>query len=376
MNAVFIHSKRIEQLHYPPDCPFKTERASMAKAILVSLGIYEGPGRSEVPMKPATEEELLLFHSPVYLQALRRIARYGMNAEDFFLGLGTDDCPVFPDMYDYAVLACGATLTGAKLILYKLADVVFNPSGGFHHALPATAGGFCYLNDMAVGCKFLADHGRRVFCLDLDAHHGNGTQDAFYRDPRVFTVSFHESGRTLYPGGGFENEIGEDAGKGFNVNVPLPAGTDDDLFLQAFGEVVPPLLGAFSPDVIVLELGMDVLSVDPLAHLKMTNNAVAGVLPPIMGFGRPILVTGGGGYHPEGTARGWALAWSVLCGVEPEALPALGMGGVFLGSTEWDAGLRDMHVYARGDEREHLDRQVRQTVDTIKRTVFPLHGIR
>jgi acetoin utilization protein AcuC len=278
-------------------------------------------------------------------------------------------------LYTYAELVVGATITGVGLILNGTASYIFNPSGGFHHAFPAAAGGFCYINDVVIGCKILKANGKRVFCLDLDAHHGNGTQAAFYRDPDVFTVSFHETGKTLFPWGGFEDEIGEGRGTGYNVNVPLPARTDDDTFVLAFRKIVPPLLEAYNPDVIVLEIGMDILSVDPLTHLSMTNNAIADTLPFLRDSGIPLLMVGGGGYNPEHTARGWALAWTILCGREPDAGLSIGMGGVFLGNAEWGAGLRDGRIYATGEDMIEIKQQVEKTIDSIRRTVFPVHKI-
>ncbi len=373
--GAFIHSDEIERYHYPPECPFKTERAAMTRTILHSMGLYICDNTCEMAPRPATEKELLLFHEPEYLEALRRISKGDFRADDLYRGIGTSDTPVFADLYPYAELAAGATLVGAELILSGKADFAFNPSGGYHHAFAAAAGGFCYINDVVIACKILEAKGRRVLCLDLDAHHGNGTQAAFYGDPDVFTVSFHESGKTLFPWGGFENEIGENRGFGYNVNVPLPAGTDDDTFVFAFGEIVPPLLNAYKPDVIVLEIGMDILSVDPLTHLSMTNNAIADTLPLLVKCGIPLLAVGGGGYHPEHTARGWALAWTILCGNEPDAAGTIGMGGMFLGNAEWSAGLWDGRIYATDENKIAVRSQVENTVTAIRATVFPIHRI-
>jgi acetoin utilization protein AcuC len=375
-NGAFIHSEDIERYHYPPECPFKTERAAATKKILCSMGLYTVDLTGEVSPRPATKPELLLFHEPEYLEALRRVSQGDFRAEDLHRGIGTQDTPVFPDLYQYSELAAGATISGVELILNGTTSYVFNPSGGFHHAFPAAAGGFCYINDVVIGCKILKANGKRVFCLDLDAHHGNGTQAAFYGDPDVFTVSFHETGKTLFPWGGFEDEIGEGPGVGYNVNVPLPARTDDDTFALAFRKIVPPLLEAYNPDVIVLEIGMDILSVDPLTHLSMTNNAIADTLPFLRDTGIPLLMVGGGGYNPEHTARGWALAWTILCGREPDAGLSIGMGGVFLGNAEWGAGLRDGRIYATGEDMIKIKQQVEKTIDSIRRTVFPVHKIK
>jgi acetoin utilization protein AcuC len=291
------------------------------------------------------------------------------------MGIGTADCPIFPDLYSYASLAAGGTLTAVNLILQNKAEILFNPSGGFHHAFPQKAGGFCYINDVVLGALALRKAGLKVFCLDLDAHHGDGTQHAFYHDNDVFTVSLHESGETLFPFGGFVYETGEGAGKGFNVNMPLPAGTDDEAYFFAFQNIAPPQLAAYKPDVIILEIGMDILSVDPLTHLNLTNNILSDILPALMDTKLPLLLLGGGGYNLEATARGWALAWATLCHIEPDNDMWMGMGGVFLGSSEWSAGLRDMHVYTTGAEKTKILKQINQTLDYIKKNIFPIHHI-
>lgn len=374
--GAFVHSDEIERYHYPDECPFKTTRAAKTKSILCSIGRYQDNSSREVAPRPATEKELRLFHTPEYIDALRRISRGDFRADDFFLGIGTEETPVFRDIYPYAELATGGTVIGAEMILYGDVDFVFNPSGGYHHAMAGSAGGFCYVNDVVIGCKVLVAHKKKVFCLDLDARHGNGTQAAFYKDPSVFTVSFHESGKTLYPFSGFEDEIGDGAGFGYNVNVPLPAGTDDDIFLSAYQAIVPPLIQAYKPDAIVLQIGMNILSGDPLAHLAMTNNAIADLLPALRESGIPLLVVGGGGCNPEQTARGWALAWTVLCGREPGNDRSKGMGGMVPGNSESTAGLRDRHVHSPGDEKERIQTDVARTIDIIKKTVFPIHAIK
>jgi acetoin utilization protein AcuC len=373
--AVFIHSDDIERFHYPAGCPFKTERAGRTRSILKSMDLYESGGCSETAPRPATMDELRLFHTADYCSALQRVSRGNITSHDLFMGIGTQDTPIFADLFAYATLAAGGTIHGAELILKNKTLIAFNPSGGYHHAMPGAAGGFCYINDVVLGCMTLARNNRKVLCLDLDAHHGNGTQAAFYTDPSVFTISFHESGTTLFPWGGFENEIGEGKGLGYNVNIPLPAGTDDEAFSFAFQQIVPPLLDAYRPDVLVLEIGMDILSLDPLTHLNMTNNAIADTLPLLVNRGLPILAVGGGGYNPEHTARGWALAWTIFCKNEPDADMSIGMGGMFLGNAEWSAGLRDGKIYARGEEKAAVKNQVEETVEKIKKTVFPLHGL-
>ncbi len=291
------------------------------------------------------------------------------------MGIGSADCPIFCGLNDYASLACGATLTGVRRLLSGRARIAFNPSGGYHHAGPELASGFCYINDVAIACLELAAHGRRVVFLDVDVHHGDGVQNAFYDRSDVMTISLHETGRLLFPGTGFADETGIGEGEGYAVNVPLPPGTYDDAYLRALDAVAVPLIGAFRPDVIVLELGMDALSGDPLAHMNLTNNAHAEVIHRVLGFHVPLLVTGGGGYNAENTARGWALAWAVLCGEAHAADSHLGLGGVLLETTDWLGGLKDRPFFPDEETRARVEPQIDETIAAVRKNVFPIHGL-
>jgi acetoin utilization protein AcuC len=306
---------------------------------------------------------------------MRRVGEGDPIPEMLQYGIGLEDCPAFPGVYDLARLAAGASLVGAELVADGEAEVAFNPVGGFHHAGPANAEGFCYINDVVLACRILAERGLRVACVDLDVHHGNGTEDAFIDDPRVLTISTHESGKTLYPWRGEETVLGEGEARGYNVNIPLPEGTDDQAFRRAFKQLVLPLLRAHDPEVIVLEIGMDVLSGDPLAHFKMTNNATADTAADIRNLGVPVLALGGGGYNPRATARGWALSFMSLCDAEVEDDYAGAVGGVFLGIVDRTGGLRDMDSFASGEEREQIDAEVARVIAFHEEHTFPIWGI-
>jgi acetoin utilization protein AcuC len=371
----FVYAPEIEGLSYPPDCPFKTQRVSLTRSKIASFGLLGGPNSPEIAARPATSAELRQIHSASYLEELQRAAAGDLTAAGFRLGLGGPDTPVFADMFKYGAWACGAGLVAAERLASGQVDIAFNLLGGFHHAMPAHAGGFCYLNDVALACDALARAGKRVVYLDVDAHHGDGVQEIFYERNDVFTISLHESGKTLYPWGGFENEIGQGPGLGFNANVSLPAGTDDAAFLVAFERVVLPLIGAYRPDSIVLELGMDTLAGDPLTHLQMTNNIVVEVLNRVMAFQRPLLVAGGGGYHVENTVRAWALAWRTCLGDDDEDAMSMGLGGVMLGSSEWAGGLRDRHLPIAAPQRAAVDSELRASLERVMASVFPYHGL-
>jgi acetoin utilization protein AcuC len=292
------------------------------------------------------------------------------------MGLGTPDCPIFPGMYEYVTLAAGGTLTAARAILAGEARVAFNPSGGFHHAQPGNAAGFCYVNDIVLAALELREAVPRVLFLDIDVHHCDGVQDAFYARADVMTISMHETGRTLFPGTGGVEETGRGEGLGYTVNIPLPVGTYDAAYLRAFREIVVPLIGAYDPDAILLEIGMDTLAGDPLAHLHLTNNAPAEIVAEVLNFGKPLVATGGGGYNIENTVRGWALCWSVLCGDQSRHDDQMiGMGGVMLENTDWSGGLRDRVLLSDAGRRADVDREIDAAIAAVRRTVFPVHGL-
>ena len=373
--CVFVYSSELEKYRYPPEHPFNTARAQKAREIVSSIGLLSGQGRREVPPEPAERAVLKKFHTARYLHALRAATKGHWSPEALEMGIGTSDCPVFEGLYDYAVLATGGTLVGANLILSGSADAAFNPSGGYHHAGPERASGFCYINDVALACTVLAEAGKRVLYLDVDVHHGDGVAYAFYDRSDVMTISLHETPRALFPGTGFADEIGAGEGKGYCVNIPLPIGTYDQMYMKAFNQVVVPLIGAYNPDVIVFELGADALAGDPLAHLCLTNNTYAEIIEHLLSLNRPILATGGGGYNVENTARAWALAWSVLCGANTGQDMSLGIGGVMLENTDWQGGLRDREFVVRSQQREMVLVVLDKTIETIKANVFPLHGL-
>ena len=373
--AAFIYSQELEKYHYPPEHPFNTIRPKKTRDVLNSMGLLTGNGKEEVAPVPAKRITLKKFHTARYLYALKTASKGQWDAEALSMGIGTSDCPVFDGLYDYAVLATGGTLVAANLLLSAGADVAFNPSGGFHHAHPERASGFCYINDVALACTVLAEQGKRVLYVDVDVHHGDGVAYAFYDRCDVMTISFHEDPRILFPGTGFQDEIGDGPGKGYCVNVPLPVGTYDQAYMKAFVAIAIPLMAAFKPDVIVFELGADALAGDPLAHLYLTNNVYADIITHLLTLNKPILMTGGGGYNIDNTVRAWALAWTVLCGADSGNADNLPLGGVMLESTDWQGGLRDRTLAVSSQQRDVVMPAIEATIEAIKASVFPLHGL-
>lgn len=373
-SSAFLYGTELDTGGYPEACPFDTRRAGMTYRNALSMGLLRGERARAVPPVRATREELEAFHSPEYLDAIRSAERGNLPLSSYEMGLGTPDCPVFAGMYDYIALACGASLAATRLLLSGEVRIAFNPAGGFHHAGRANASGFCYMNDIVLAALLLTKAGKRVCFLDVDAHHCDGVQAAFYDRSDVMTISMHESGKTLFPGTGFEDETGSGDGVGFSVNIPLPAETHDEAYLQAFNEVARPLIAAYAPDILIIQLGMDGLAGDPLAHLRLTNNAYADIIDAVIAFGTPILATGGGGYHVDNTVRGWTLAWSILCGDANDGRE-IGMGGVLMANTEWAGGLRDRALQADVQQRDAIMSEIRAVIDRVRSAIFPYHGL-
>jgi len=373
--AAFIYSPELAKFPYPPEHPFNVDRAAKVRKILNSMGLLCGDGRREVPPAPADRITLKKFHSARYLHALQAASKGSFDAEALDMGIGTGDCPIFAGMYEYSVLAAGGTLVAANLILSGDADVAFNPSGGFHHAGPERASGFCYINDVALACIVLAEQRKQVLYLDVDVHHGDGVAYAFYDRCDVMTISFHQNPRTLFPGTGFEDEIGTGQGVGYCVNVPLPVGTYDEAYMKAYNAIAPPLIAAYDPDIIVLQLGADALAGDPLANLCLTNNVYVEVINSLLTFSKPIVATGGGGYNVDNTVRAWALAWTILCGAPADQDTNPAVAGVMLESTEWQGGLRDRALAVTRQQRASVTPAIETTIRALKAKVFPVHGL-
>jgi acetoin utilization protein AcuC len=276
-----------------------------------------------VPPRLPSDDELATFHTPNYIDAVRRLSQGKGDPNPARYGFGPGDNPVFNGMFESEGLKVGAALVAAELLLKGEIDIAFSFSGGLHHAGRDFASGFCVFGDGAVAIHKMLAAGWRVAYVDIDAHHGDGVQAAFYDDSRVLTISFHESGRYLFPGTGFTYEVGEGAGWGFSANIPLFPYTDDDTFIWAFDQVVPPLIHRFKPDVVVAQLGVDAHWRDPLTHLALTTQGFEALFRRIYRLGPRLLAFGGGGYDRAVVPRAWTLAWGILSDQSfPNNLPA------------------------------------------------------
>jgi acetoin utilization protein AcuC len=313
--------QRMAGYDFGPEHPLAPVRVVLTVELATALGVLGLPSVSVAAPVPATDAELSLVHDPVYIAAVRRagdgIADQGLPR----FGLGTSDDPVFPDMHAASALIAGGTLAAARAVRDGPVLHAGNVAGGLHHAMRGSASGFCVYNDPAIAIAWLLSAGvSRVAYVDLDVHHGDGVQAAFYDDPRVLTISLHEHPATLFPGTGLASEAGVGAGRGYAVNVALPAGTGDAGWLRAFEAVVPPLLESFQPEVLVSQHGCDTHALDPLAHLTLSVDAQrrAAVrvheLAHSTAAGRWVL-TGGGGYQRvQVVPRAWTHLLAIAAG--------------------------------------------------------------
>jgi acetoin utilization protein AcuC len=306
---------------YSDSHPLKPYRLRLTHALMQHYGLLQLPHSGVRETIPATQEELELFHTPAYLGVLRAVDAGKRTIPYDRYGLGPGDNPIFPGMYVWSQLCAGGALQAARLVTSGEVDVAFHIAGGFTTACLIMPG-FCYVNDLAIAITALIQQGYRVAYIDIDVHHGDGVQAAFYDTDQVLTISLHESGRFLFPGTGFVEEIGVGKGQGYAVNLPFPPGTDDALFSEGFTAIVPPLVEAYKPDVVVTQLGVDTFHDDPLAHEDVTTAGFVAVLQQLKTLAPRWIATGGGGYNMPNVARAWTLAWVVMNDVEiPDALP-------------------------------------------------------
>ncbi len=322
MQPIFLYNPQVVRFDYGTTHPFRLERLWLTHFLCRAMGWLDGEVGEERSFEPATAQDLREAHDSSYLDLLRG-ASDGLPVPGLARhGLGSGDNPVFTGLWEYALYTAGGSLAAADLVLAGDAERVFHPGGGLHHAMHARAAGFCYVNDVVLMLRRLVGAGRRIFYLDLDAHHGDGVQEAFYDTSRVMTFSVHQDGRTLFPGSGFVPEIGRGEGTGYSVNVPLLPHMGDGEYVRVFEELLRPLLASHKPDILVTELGADPILGDPLATLELSLPGWWTLVASLATVDVPWIAVGGGGYELANAMRAWALAWAAMIGApRPEALP-------------------------------------------------------
>ena len=375
MKTSFIYSDNFAKYDYGAEHPLRSFRLKLTYDLIKAYGLLSLPDVPVIQAIPAAEKYLLLYHTKDYIDMLKSLNDgIEIPGVDKY-GLGFGDNPVFEGVYEWSRLVTGASLQAAELVESGATPIAFNIAGGLHHALASKASGFCYINDPVIVISSLLRKGKRVAYIDIDAHHGDGVQDAFYRTNEVLTISLHESGQYLFPGTGFETEMGEGEGRVYSVNIPMPRSSDDELFVYAFDEVVPSLLKKFKPDIVVSQLGVDSFITDPLTHLNYTTNGFCEVVGKIKELSPRWVALGGGGYDITNVAKAWTLAWAIMNEVDlPNALPESFLQQYPLEGFR-SRKLRDKEYQQTGAQKKKMKTEVSRVISWIKVNVFPLISV-
>lgn len=320
----FIGSDIYRQSSYGRKHPLAIPRVSTCIDLCRALGWL--PDEVYIDSPRATPDQLARFHDPAYVAAVQAAERAQSvsPAVKARHGLGVNGNPVFPEVFRRPATASGGSILAAARLL-AAPGVIYNPAGGTHHGRRDRASGFCYFNDPVLALLRLLDGGlSRVLYLDVDAHHGDGVQDAFHDEPRVLTVSVHEAGRwPMARGAATGSGSSGDRAGGFARNIPVPPGFNDSEMDYVLEAGLLPLAAAFEPEAVVIQCGSDALSGDPLSRLELSNGALWRVVAAAAGLAPRVLCLGGGGYNPWSVGRCWAGVWASLNGFAvPARLPA------------------------------------------------------
>jgi len=369
MEAAFICTEELWSQGFGGRHPLKPERLKRTYELLMAYRAFDASNSHLVPPHLASREELLLFHTAEYVDAVASLSgaegsKVCGEARDLArrYNFRPDETPVFPGMYETEGLKVGAALTGARLIAEGQVQAAFSFAGGMHHARPALASGFCVFNDITVAIHWLMRQGLRVAYVDIDVHHGDGVQAAFYDTDQVLTISLHQAGILFYPGTGFPEELGTGAGYGYSINLPFMIYTSEELYLWAFRQVVVPLVRQFAPDVLVTQLGVDTHYRDSLGSLKLTTQGYVTLIEELETLADTIgrwLAFGGGGYAVDVVPRAWTLAYGLMSGQTfPDELPPAYSERYGPGQLHDTAGPEPVEEWVVETTREYVERNI------------------
>ncbi|OUS42020.1 hypothetical protein BE221DRAFT_142745 [Ostreococcus tauri] len=312
----YYYDAEVGRNYYGPNHPMKPHRLCMTHNLILAYDLHKH--LQVYRPRESTNEEFTQFHSEDYIAFLSKITpdkqqQHVLEMQRFNLG---EDCPIFDHMLDFCRRYTGGSVDGARRLNQGLSDVAINWSGGLHHAKKSEASGFCYVNDLVLAILELLKQHTRVLYVDIDIHHGDGVEEAFYMTDRVMTVSFHKYGHMFFPGTGGLRDIGINSGKYYSVNVPLNDGIDDKIFVDLFKFVMQDVMDVFQPSAIVLQCGADSLAGDRIGCFNLSLKGHAECVSFMNSFKKPMLVTGGGGYTKSNVARCWANETATLLGRE------------------------------------------------------------
>ena len=376
-----VFDPSLTEYDFGPQHPMAPLRVDLTMRLSAALG--SGPVRVAAPI--ADEALIATVHEPALIEAVQRMR---LGSADELHGLGTDDNPTFDGMHHAAAHVVGATVEACRQVWTGTSIHSANVTGGLHHAMPDRASGFCIYNDVAIGIQWLLDQGaQRVAYVDVDVHHGDGVERIFWNDPRVLTISLHETGQMLFPGTGFPADLGGPDAEGSAVNVALPPGTADAGWLRAFHAVVPDLLRAFDPDILVTQHGCDSHMEDPLAHLMLTVDGQRAAYLALHDLAHEVaggrwVALGGGGYAiVDVVPRAWSHLLAIVAGAPLD--PALETPGDWREHVRMTLGrtppmrLTDGRTPAYRDWREGYDPSVwlDRAIHETRLAAFPLHGL-
>ncbi len=370
-----IYSSRFSDYSYGECHPFKVDRYRLTYELMEQCGLLATEQVQQVEAQMVSDAMLLDFHRPDYLSTLREFSLNDDAHANFFYGLGDVENPVFKGLYDWARLMCGGTLEAVNRVSEGGCRVAFSMAGGWHHAHAARASGFSYLNDAVIAIKQLLKQGKRVVYVDIDAHHGDAVQEAFYNTNQVLTISIHENGKDFYPYSGFIDEVGAGDGYGYSINIPLVPHSDDLIFEQAFSRVISPLIDAFAPDVLVTQMGVDPLRTDPLTRLECTTAFMEYAAKQFFATGIPWAALGGGGYDRLNVARAWTLLWSNVIGVPVADNIPLTFQPTIAKLDEQCTMLRDHPHMAAPDDFARAQTALDKNLSFLERKIFPLYNL-
>merc|ERR1711939_1057076 len=311
----YFFDSDIGNYHYGNGHPMKPHRIKMTHSLVMNYGLYK---RMEIfRAKPATRKEMAQFHTDEYVDFLARITpdnmdNFGREQAKYNVG---DDCPVFDGLFEYCSISAGGSMEGAARLSRDKCDIAINWAGGLHHAKKSEATGFCYVNDIVLGILELLRYHPRVLYIDIDIHHGDGVEEAFYSTDRVMTASFHKFG-DYFPGTGDLHDIGIGKGKNYAVNVPLKDGIDDESYRGVFRPIIKQIIEWYRPGAIILQCGADSLAEDKLGCFNLSMKGHADCVRYVKSFDIPFMILGGGGYTVRNVARTWAYETGVVLGEE------------------------------------------------------------
>ncbi|KAK1083442.1 histone deacetylase [Friedmanniomyces endolithicus] len=364
--VAYFYDSDVGNFAYNAGHPMKPHRIRMAHSLIMNYGLYK---HLEIyRAKPASKYEMTQFHTDEYVDFLQKVTpdnMEGFSREQSKYNVG-DDCPVFDGLFEFCGISAGGSMEGAARLNRGKCDVAVNWAGGLHHAKKSEASGFCYINDIVLGILELLRFHPRVLYIDIDVHHGDGVEEAFYTTDRVMTVSFHKYGE-YFPGTGELRDIGVGNGKYYAVNFPLRDGIDDSSYKSVFEPTIKWVMDFYRPSAVVLQCGGDSLSGDRLGCFNLSMRGHANCVNFVKSFGLPTLILGGGGYTMRNVARTWAYETGRLVGMELSSeLPFTDYYEYY--SPDWELDVRPSNM-DNANSPEYLEKIKRQVYENLRRTL-------